>query len=84
MDDFKWCFICFGYRQRKLPEDESSLGPEPFGLGAMFDLSNIVKISLHIAVNLTCTYALHSLFWHRERTYSWIQGESFRINCQEW
>lgn len=80
VDDFEWFFICFGFGQRKLLEEDESLGPEAFGLGTLFDLSNIVKISLHLAVNLTCTDELYSLFWHRKRTYSWIQGVLLRDN----
>jgi hypothetical protein len=77
MDDFNWFFMCHGFGQRKLLEEDDSLSPEAFGLGIMFDLTNIVKISLHIAINITCADASYSLFWHRERTHNWIQGESF-------
>ena len=73
LDDFEWYFITFAFGQRKLLDEDEAVGPETFGLGDMFDLTSVLKISIHIAMNFTFNDRVHSLFWALEPTYTWIR-----------
>lgn len=71
-----WYFVCCRYGQRLQISEEEILGPEAFGLPAMFDLSREVIVSIHLAMNFTCRDKTISLFWHRTKTADWSTSTS--------
>ena len=73
LDDFEWYFTSFAYGQRKLLDEDEFVGPEAFGLGDMFDLTSVLKISIHIAMNFTSNDSMYSLFWALDPTFTWIR-----------
>ena len=69
--NLEWYFLCEVYGQRQLLQRGEELGPESFGLGSAFDLSNTAKFSAHIALNVKCIDPAYSLFWYTRNTFSW-------------
>ena len=66
-----WYFVYCKYGQRHEIAEGETLGPEAFRLGAMFNLSTATVVSIHLAINFKCKDKRYSLFWHRQKTFSW-------------
>ena len=77
LNNFEWYLVAWGYGQRKFLKEGEPLSPEAFGLGdtCMFHLTLMLKISVHIALNFSCTDRGYSLFWGMEETANWIRCE---------
>ena len=73
--DLSWYFVCCKFGQRKELDPGERLGPESFGLGDAFDLTDIVSISVHLALNFGCTDERYSLFWNSDTLSTWTECE---------
>ena len=78
LTDFSWYLMAWGYGQRRLLKEGEPLSPEAFGLGEMFHLPSLHKVSVHIALNFSATdRGGYSLFWGMEDTHNWTRSEFF-------
>ncbi len=74
-----WYFVCSKYGQRFDLEEGEVLGPAAFHLSEMYDFQSAAKVSIHLAMNFRCKDSTYSLFWEREKTYTWSSPGS---ECQ--
>lgn len=66
--------------QYHLLQPGEELGPQAFGFAEEFDLSQTVRFSVHLAMNVSSVDPAFSLLWIHEELRSWVQGELLTLH----
>ena len=69
-EELFWYLLCARVGQCHLLQPGEKLGPQSFGLAEELDLSQTVRFSVHLVMNVSSVDNAFSLFWNSEELRS--------------